>query len=146
MNRLLCLMLCWLPLMASAAIEDKLESFTLVPLQLGAHTVQVQLADTPAKRAQGLMFQQSADPGMFLLYKQPTAMALWMANTAMPLDVAYIGPDWHIAQLVQLAPFDKTAVPSPGPVIAALEMPKGWFLQHGVVVGDKVSLPPANTP
>ncbi len=136
---LLTLVLIW-PLLACAIPLDQREVFSLVPLQIGEHTIEVQLADTPQKRAQGLMFQLSADPGMLLLYTEPTAIALWMVNTAMPLDVAYIGADWSIAELITLQPFDDTPVPSQQPVIAALEMPRSWFAKHGVVVGQKVTL------
>ena len=129
-----------LSLLACVASGQPRETFSLVPLQLGDTLIQVQLADTPEKRAQGLMFQQSADPGMLLLYAEPTAISLWMANTGMALDVAYIGPDWRIAELIRLEPFDKTPVPSQQPVIAALEMPRGWFAKHGVQLGQKVTL------
>ena len=129
-----------LSLLACVASGQPRETFSLVPLQLGDTLIQVQLADTPEKRAQGLMFQQSADPGMLLLYAEPTAISLWMANTRMALDVAYIGPDWRIAELIKLEPFDKTPVPSQQPVIAALEMPRGWFAKHGVQLGQKVTL------
>jgi uncharacterized protein len=139
MIKQLFVMLVLLPLMACAAEEPR-ETFSLVPLQVGDTLIDVQLADTPQKRAQGLMFQQSADPGMLLLYREPTAISLWMANTAMALDVAYIGADWTIAELITLEPFDKTPVPSQQPVIAALEMPRGWFAKYGVVVGQKVVL------
>ena len=134
--------LCFVFSLNACADTEQLEEFTLVPLQVGDEQILVQLADTPERRAQGLMYQQSADPGMLLLYPRPTEIALWMANTAMALDVAYIGPDWQIVQLIQLAPFDKTAVPSPGPVIAALEMPRGWFASHGIKVGAKAQLLP----
>ena len=146
MRQLVAVLLLLLPLSSCVATEQPAERFSLVPLQVGTQRIAVQLADTAEKRAQGLMFQQTADPGMFLLYQQPTEMALWMANTAMALDVAYIAPDWSIAQLVQLQPFDETPVPSPGAVIAALEMPRGWFARHGVKVGDKVQLSPAPQP
>lgn len=142
MKPLLLLMLLCLPLLACAAQDGELEEFDLVPLQLGDVTIQVQLADTPEKRSQGLMFQQSADPGMLLLYSQPTAVSLWMANTAIPLDVAYIGPDWTISELITLEPFDETPVPAKQPVIAALELPRGWFARHGITVGQKVTLQP----
>lgn len=142
MKRLLLLVLLCLPLLACAAQDNELEVFDLVPLQLGDLLIQVQLADTPEKRAQGLMFQQSADPGMLLLYRQPTAVSLWMANTAIPLDVAYIGPDWTIAELITLEPFDETPVAAKQPVIAALELPRGWFARHGITVGQKVTLQP----
>lgn len=140
MKRLLLLVLCCLPLLSWAMSAEELEVFDLVPLQIGHKHVQVQLADTPEKRAQGLMFQQSADPGMLLLYTQPTAVSLWMANTAIPLDVAYIGPNWTIAELITLQPFDETPVASKQPVIAALEMPRGWFARHGITIGQKVAL------
>ena len=138
---ILCMLL---PLAACAGNEPpadvELEVFALVELQVGTEIITVQLADTPQKRAQGLMYQQTAEPGMFLLYEKPTAIALWMANTAMALDVAYIGADWRIVQLVQLDAFDETPVPSPEPVIAALEMPRGWFAAHGITVGGQLQL------
>ena len=140
MTRFLAALAMILPLLACAVPDEPREVFSLVPLQVGEVRIQVQLADTPQKRAQGLMFQQSADPGMLLLYAEPTAISLWMANTGMALDVAYIGPDWRIAELITLEPFDKTPVPSQQPVIAALEMPRGWFAKHGVQLGQKVTL------
>lgn len=142
MLRVLTIVVLLLPLLACAVDNEQLEVFSLVPLQIGEQTIQVQLADTNEKRAQGLMFQQAAEPGMFLLYPKPTAISLWMANTAIALDVAYIGPDWTIVQLVQLEPYDETPVPSPGAIIAALEMPRGWFTAHGIVLGQKVKLKP----
>ena len=145
-KRVFILLTLMLPLLATALVEEPRQVFSLIPLQVGDELIQVQLADTAEKRAQGLMFQQQADPGMLLLYRQPTAISLWMANTAMPLDVAYIGPDWRIAELITLAPFDQTPVPSMQPVIAALEMPRGWFAKHGIVIGQKVALQPAATP
>jgi uncharacterized protein len=144
MKKLLLALLILLPLQACATSAPTLEVFSLVPLQVGAQQIDVQLADTPEKRAQGLMYQIGADPGMLLLYAKPTEIALWMANTAMALDVAFISADWTIVQLVQLQPLDETPVPSPGAIIAALEMPRGWFASHGVNVGDKVVLSPGS--
>ena len=146
MTRFLAALAMILPLLACAVPDEPREVFSLVPLQVGDVLIEVQLADTAEKRSQGLMFQQSADPGMLLLYREPRAIALWMANTAMALDVAYIGPDWRIAELITLEPFDTTAVPSAKPVIAALEMPRGWFAKHGVQLGQKVTLLPNLNP
>lgn len=131
-----------MPLLACAVPADEREVFDLVPLQLGEQLIQVQLADTPQKRAQGLMFQQSADPGMFLLYSEPRKISLWMLNTSMPLDVAYIDANWTITELIMLEPYDETPVPSKQLAIAALEMPRGWFAKYGVAVGQKVTLRP----
>lgn len=146
MTRFLTSLVLLLPLFAFAVSEQQLAEFSVVPLQIGTQHIQVQLADTDEKRAQGLMFQQTAEPGMFLLYPKPRAISLWMANTALALDVAYIGPDWSIVQLVQLDPYDETPVPSPGAIIAALEMPRGWFAKHGVMLGHKVRFNPNPNP
>ncbi|WP_240224344.1 DUF192 domain-containing protein [Rheinheimera hassiensis] len=135
-----------IPLLACAVPADERQVFSLVPLQLGKQLIHVQLADTPQKRAQGLMFQQSADPGMFLLYSEPREISLWMLNTSMPLDVAYIDANWTIAELITLEPYDETSVPSKQPAIAALEMPRGWFAKYGVAVGQKVTLRPEQKP
>lgn len=136
----------WLPctllwLLSSPLLAAPLQQFELVKLQLGDEKIiSVQLADTGAKRMQGLMFQQSADPGMLLLYATPQPMSLWMKNTTMPLDVAFIDPQWRISGISALQPLDETGVSSPGKVIAALEMPQGWFAEQGIKVGTKVKL------
>ena len=140
--RLLVVLSVVLPLLACAKPVLQLEQFSLVPLKVGEQLIQVQLADTPAKRAQGLMFQQTAEPGMLLLYPEPTVISLWMANTSMPLDVAYIDASGTITELIALEPFDETSRPAKSLVIAALEMPRGWFAKHGILVGQKVALIP----
>ena len=146
MTRFLAALTMILPLLACAVPDEPREVFSLVPLQVGEVRIQVQLADTPQKRAQGLMFQQSADPGMFLLYSEPRKISLWMLNTSMPLDVAYIDANWTITELIRLEPYDETPVPSKQLAMAALEMPRGWFAKYGVTVGQKVSLNPETKP
>lgn len=143
--RLLFILSVVIPLLACAKPVLQLEQFSLVPLQVGEQLIQVQLANTPEKRAQGLMFKQTAEPGMLLLYPEPRVISLWMANTSMPLDVAYIDASGTITELIALEPFDETSRPAKSLVIAALEMPRGWFAQHGVTIGQQVTLLPGAT-
>jgi uncharacterized protein len=114
--------------------------FSLQTLNIGELNVVVQVADTPEKRSQGLMFQHTAKPGMLLLYQSPGSLSLWMRNTTMPLDVAFIGPDWTIIQIEQLQPLDETPVAAISDVIAALEMPQGWFKDKQIGIGAAVKL------
>ena len=144
-KRFLVMLALAMPLLACAVPADEREAFSLVPLQLGEQLIQVQLANTPEKRAQGLMFKQTAEPGMLLLYPEPRVISLWMANTSMPLDVAYIDANGTITELIALEPFDETSRPAKSLVIAALEMPRGWFAQHGVTIGQQVTLLPGAT-
>lgn len=128
-----------LVLSSCAAVPDS-SGFPLVKLQLDQQVVAVQLADTPELRAQGLMFQDSAEPGMLLLYNTPQQISLWMRNTGIALDVAFIDANWQIHQIRPLEPFDETPVPSEIAVIAALEMPRGWFAARNLGVGSQLKL------
>lgn len=125
--------------MALISIGCRAETFDKVPIKINNHELTVELADTHAKRAQGLMNRHSAEPGMLLMYNIPRLMALWMHDTLIPLDVAFIAEDGKIVSIIHMKPLDETSRESPGRVIAALEMTKGWYAEHQVKVGDKVT-------
>lgn len=116
--------------------------FSLVPLQLGEFEIQVQLADTTEKRMQGLMGQQPLQHGLILLYQEAREISLWMKNTPSALDVAFIDEDWTVRQLTSMQPYSLDTHTSSSPAIAALEMPKGWFVAHKISVGTKISYCP----
>jgi len=66
---------------------------------------------------------------------------IWMKNTYIPLDLAYINAFGKIIDIKQLEPHDLTSVPSSMPVLYALEMNQGWFNKNGIAEGDTVKLP-----
>ncbi len=125
------------------ASEPTQIKFALVPLQLGAYQIKVQLADTTEKRMQGLMGQKPIENGLILLYEEPRIISLWMKNTPSALDVAFIDTDWRIRQINQMEPFSLMTHQSNEPAIAALEMPLGWFKKHQISVGMTVHFCPA---
>lgn len=129
-------------LLLSCAVQPQSQRhvFPLAELHIGSWQIEVQLADTDVLRAQGLMFQETAEPGMLLLYDRPQLISLWMRNTRMPLDVAFIDANWQIIRFVELEPFDETPVSSVYPVIAALELPRGWFTAKGIGLGTVLRL------
>lgn len=116
------------------------DPFPKADVQVAGVTIQVQLAATPALRARGLMFQKSADPGMLLLYPEPHMISLWMRNTDLHLDVAFIDADWRIIAIKPLLPLDETPVATPTAALAALEMPRGWFAERNIQVGEQLKL------
>lgn len=126
--------------LTSCASVTAAPTFPIAELQVADFTIPVQLAATPELRARGLMFQEKAEPGMLLVYRQPEPISLWMRNTSMPLDVAFIDGDWKIHVIKPLEPFDETPISSDIAVIAALEMPRGWFEQHNVIAGAQLRL------
>lgn len=116
------------------------EKFELVQLRVGSSVQQVQLADTEAKRRQGLMGQIPLQHGMLLLHQTPKRMVLWMKNTPSALDVAFIDANWNIVGMTQMQPFSEDLHESPGPVLGALEMPLGWFAKANIAVGQQLSI------
>lgn len=131
------LLCCFLSLTACKAAGFS-ETFNLVQLQINGHKVEVQLADTVAKRSQGLMGQTPLKHGMLLLLQQPAEMLLWMKNTPESLDVAFIDVNWRIVAITSMQANTETLHPSGQNVRAALEMVPGWFNKSGVQVGDLV--------
>ena len=70
-----------------------------------------------------------------------------MKDTPIPLSIAYVGRSGLIYELHDMKPFDETPIPSTSSAIVyAIEVPQGWFLQHGVLAGSSVGgLPLPNT-
>lgn len=137
MNHLpFCCMFAALGLSLSACASSV--TFEKVPLQVASTTIEVQVADTTAKRMRGLMEQSPVKNGMLLLNEQPRDMVLWMKNTPSDLDVAFIDASWRIIKITQMQANTETLHSSDQEVIAALEMPLHWFSQHQIKVGDKV--------
>lgn len=124
----------WLSLTTQVSAEP----LELVKIKVNQQHLEVELADTPQERAKGLMERKDAKPGMLFVYPYPKQTAFWMANTLIPLDLAYIDENGVITSIIQMKALDETTHPSPGKVIAALEMELGWFAKNNVKVGDKI--------
>jgi uncharacterized protein len=140
-NRMFALFLSLVVISAcSASEQEQAVTFPQATINIADITRAVQLADTPQLRERGLMFQQSAEAGMLLLYPEPRLISLWMRNTDLKLDVAFIDPQWRVMAIRQLHPLDETPVSAPSAALAALEMPRGWFTEHNIQTGDKLTI------
>jgi len=103
-------------------------------------TLNVEIADTSEKRQKGLMYRETLDDGygMFFYYKQDHHGAFWMANTYIPLSIAFISSAGIIMEIRDMEPLDTTHIKPVHPYRHALEVPQGWFTRTGVQVGDKI--------
>lgn len=120
----------------------------LEPLEIvtagGPVRFQVELADTHAERAQGLMWRGSmpADRGMIFSFPSAEPPAFWMRNTYIPLDLIYIGDDGRIVSIAKGAqPLSETPISSGGPARAVLEINAGLSDRLGILPGDRVRHP-----
>jgi uncharacterized membrane protein (UPF0127 family) len=123
-----------------ALADDGREPLTIVTAH-GRHVFQVEIADDPEERVQGLMFRKSlaADAGMLFLSGRTEPQSFWMKNTEIPLDLLFIAKDGRIVDMHEHAvPFSLRPMASKVPVWAVLEVAGGTAARLGVKVGDRV--------
>ena len=60
-------------------------------VEVGGQRYEVEIADSDASHAQGLMFRDSmpANHGMLFIHDYEEPQAYWMKNTRIPLDILY---------------------------------------------------------
>ena len=95
------------------------------------------------------MFRQSlaSTSGMIFVFPRERSVSMWMKNTLIPLSVAFIDANGQILNIEDMAPHSEQTHSSIKPAIYALETNQGWFAEHGIQRGDRVTglehLPPA---
>ena len=114
------------------------------------HKFIVEVALSDSEQSYGMMNRESLAPdrGMLFPYDPPRAVAFWMHNTLISLDLVFISPGGEIERIAADAvPYSLDLIPSDGAVEAVLELAGGQARQLGLKRGDKVtwersSLPP----
>jgi len=113
-----------------------------VVLESGGKTlvVQVEVADTPAKRERGLMFRKElADgQGMIFLFDEDEEHSFWMKDTLIPLDLIFADSAGRIVGIVAQARPLTLEPRTGGRARTVLEVPGGWAARNGVRVGDRM--------
>ena len=127
------LFLLWIPIAHS-------QSLLRIPLYIHDKEIQVEVAQTPEERSQGLMGRKhlGKDEGMLFIFETEGYHGFWMKDTLLPLSIAFIGKDGRIVWMTDMKPLTLDSHVPPRPILYALEMNKGWFSSHGVKVGDVV--------
>jgi uncharacterized membrane protein (UPF0127 family) len=111
----------------------------------GVVRFQVEVADTPETRSQGLMFRTNLAPnaGMVFLFDEPTNGSFWMKDTLIPLQIAFWDGDGRIVAILDMAPCETDECPlyAPGATyVGALEVNAGRLDAEGVQKGDRLVL------
>ena len=97
------------------------------------------LADTPAKRAQGLMHVTDLpeNAGMLFVFSQPRQVSMWMKNTVISLDILFLNPSGRIVEIQKnMEPLSLASVPSHARV--------KWVLELNAGVAEKLNLRPGD--
>lgn len=108
----------------------------------------VEVAESDAARAQGLMYRKSLgqDEGMLFIFPEEEILSFWMKNTFIPLSIGYFTKEGVLIDVKDMEPFgeklgDPPTYRSSRPAKFALEMNKGWFQKNKVGLGSKLKLP-----
>lgn len=111
-----------------------------LPLRIGPHAFQVELAATPQQRQRGLMGRThlDADGGMLFVFGQPGRHCFWMKDTPLPLSIAFIDPAGRIVGLADMQPRSEALHCPPADIGYALEVNQGLFRQRGIAPGARV--------
>ena len=101
--------------------------------------ISLEISDTPATLAQGLMFRKELADNQGMLFKFPsiTEASFWGKNTYIPLDIAFIHNN-KIADIKEITPMSTKMVRSSVPCDRAIEVNAGFFRRNQINVGDTV--------
>lgn len=112
----------------------------------GADTIRAELARTIEERQRGLMYREEVPDGtgMLFAFDRPSVQSIWMKDTYVALDVAFLDASYRIVNIEALEPLDETIKQSAGPALFALEVRQGWFQEHGIAAGRqaRIEFPP----
>ncbi|HEV8354440.1 MAG TPA: DUF192 domain-containing protein [bacterium] len=102
--------------------------------------LQVEVADTPAARARGLMFRDQLPElaGMLFIFESESHWAFWMKNTLIPLTIGFFDAKWRLVDIkdMKVAP-DPEKGPfalyqTEAPAMYALEVNLCFFKRHSL--------------
>jgi len=114
-------------------------------VSLAGQRYSVEIADTDAERARGLMFRDElpAGHGMLFIHEQEEPLAYWMKNTRIPLDILFFDRQRHlVSQQRDVPPCDLgdrcPPYPSDAPALYVLELNAGeaerLHLENGATI------------
>jgi uncharacterized membrane protein (UPF0127 family) len=131
-------------LAASAASAACTDAAVDLRGDFGSARFNVEVADDPSERAQGLMNRPSmpASAGMLFLYDAPQRATFWMKNSLIPLDMIFLDQTGTVTRVHENAvPLDETTIDGGPGVVAVLEINGGLASAIGISEGSQLRHP-----
>lgn len=122
---------------------DAANGKTYFPVQIGAQTLQLQLALTTDEQRQGLMFRKELpeNHGMLFLSERPRKQGFWMKNTSLPLDIGFFDTSGRLVEVYKLFPYDESGVASRSDqILIAIETNRDWYADNNVRPGAQLDI------
>ena len=110
---------------------------------IGDTQIQVDIADTAAKREQGLSGRKSLSDseGMLFVFDTPGKYGFWMKDMNFALDIVWLDSEKHVVGVEKdISPDSYPQVFWPNEAIKyVLELPSGFAQRHSVDTGSQVN-------
>lgn len=100
------------------------------------------IAETPEAQQRGLQYVRHLPQfaGMLFKFEKPQLRNFWMADTYVPLDIAFLDNEGTVLKTSSMIPLSLRSVSSGRPCVMALEAPAGTFNKMGIEAGKKLSI------
>ena len=117
-------------------------TFSADEIKINDLLTNIEVASKPNDRRKGLMYRKSLseDHGMFFVWEYRKRQCMWMRNTYIPLNVAYIDTKGKILEIYEMLPLSEDSICSKKRVKYALEVNLDWFKRNNVYVGDQIDI------
>ena len=134
--------------------QDDESGYVITPMasswvELHGHRYAVEIAQTEAQRARGLMFRDSmaGNRGMLFIHDSERPLAYWMKNTHIPLDIFYFDSHRQLVSVAKNTPACTLGDGCPpfrsdGPATYVLELNAGIADRLHAKKGDRLTFGP----
>ena len=102
----------------------------------------IEVVSNSQERKLGLMYRENLpyDNAMFFIWEYKKRQCMWMRNTYIPLNVAYLDSSGKILEIYDMVPFSDESVCSKKRVRYALEVNLNWFEDNNILVGNVLDI------
>ena len=104
---------------------------------------QVEIAISPTQRQIGLSNRGLSKDNYFMIFifDYPQKVNFWMKDTKIDLSIAFIDSKNKVSEISSLkANSLKNKMSQSNDILYAIEVPKGFFKQNNIVIGDDFQL------
>jgi uncharacterized membrane protein (UPF0127 family) len=123
--------------------EVKFDTAILEVTGAKSNLFKLKIAKSEAQLEHGLMFvkEMPEDEAMIFYLPDEKINYMWMKNTYIPLDMAFVGSDMQIKHIHKMAaPLSEYLISSVRPVKYVIEFNGGIADKLGIEVGDKITV------
>ncbi len=118
-------------------------TFDTTTMTLKGKPFAMEVAQTEAQTARGLMYRDSLpeDHGMLFVMPEEKIWDFWMHETRIPLDIIFLDKSGKVLEIHNRIPMDETGRGPASPNLYVIELNLGMAGKIGLQKGDIVEIP-----